>query len=108
MDSARDVISCHLPPETRVQNAYDDVASTIHQSLGTGAGEIFAAGFPHGPEENHQLSWVGGPAVLPAQEHGRGQIPVHIRRGMEGVVNKHSTEVESTAPPPRVCMTMVY
>ena len=36
MDSARHVIGCHVTPETRVQNAFDDVASTIHQALGHG------------------------------------------------------------------------
>jgi hypothetical protein len=32
MDSARHVIGCHSSRETRVQNALDDVASTIRQS----------------------------------------------------------------------------
>jgi hypothetical protein len=27
------IMDCHLTPGTRVQNAFDDVASTIHQSL---------------------------------------------------------------------------
>jgi hypothetical protein len=36
MDSARHVIGCHLTQETGVQNAFDDVASTIHQSLEAG------------------------------------------------------------------------
>jgi len=33
MDSARHVRGCKASQETRVQNAFDDVASTIHQSL---------------------------------------------------------------------------
>jgi hypothetical protein len=33
MDSARHVIGCHLTQETRVQNEFDDLASTIHQPL---------------------------------------------------------------------------
>jgi len=37
MNSARHVIGCHLTQGTRVQNAFDDVASTIHQSLADGA-----------------------------------------------------------------------
>jgi len=37
MDGARHVIGCHLTPEPRVQNAFDDVASTIHQFLGSNA-----------------------------------------------------------------------
>ena len=32
MDSARHVIGCHLTQDTRVQNASDDAASTIHES----------------------------------------------------------------------------
>ena len=36
MDSARHVIGCHVTPVARVQNAFDDVASTIHQSLAGG------------------------------------------------------------------------
>ena len=36
MDSARHVVGCHLTQQTRVQNGFDDVASTIHQSLGAG------------------------------------------------------------------------
>jgi hypothetical protein len=36
MDSARHVMGCRLTQETRVQNAFDDVESTIHQSLGGG------------------------------------------------------------------------
>jgi hypothetical protein len=34
MDSARYVIGCHVPQETSVQNACDDVASTIHEARG--------------------------------------------------------------------------
>ena len=34
MDSTRHVIGCHSTQESRVQHAFDDVASTIHQSLG--------------------------------------------------------------------------
>ena len=33
MDSARHVMGCHSTQETRVQIAFDDVTSTIHQSL---------------------------------------------------------------------------
>jgi len=33
MDGARHVIGCHSNQETRVLNAFDDVASTFHQSL---------------------------------------------------------------------------
>ena len=33
MASARHVIGCHSTPETRVHNALDDGASTIHHSL---------------------------------------------------------------------------
>ena len=36
MDSARHVIGCHLTQESRVQNAFYDAASTIHQSLPRG------------------------------------------------------------------------
>ena len=36
MDSARHVMGCHLTQSMRVQNAFDDVASTIHQSLRSG------------------------------------------------------------------------
>jgi len=36
MDSARHVIGCRLTQETRVPNAFDDGASTVHQSLGVG------------------------------------------------------------------------
>ena len=36
MDSARHVIGCHLTRETRVPHPFDDVASTIHQSLAGG------------------------------------------------------------------------
>jgi len=32
MHTARQVIGCHLTQETRVQHAFDDVASTIHES----------------------------------------------------------------------------
>ena len=37
MDCARHVIGCHLTQETRVHKSFDDVASTIHQSLGLGS-----------------------------------------------------------------------
>jgi hypothetical protein len=37
MDTARYVIGCHLLQYTRVQNADDDVAITIHESLQAGA-----------------------------------------------------------------------
>jgi len=37
MDVARHVIGCRLTPEPRVQNAFDDVASTIHRLLGSNA-----------------------------------------------------------------------
>jgi hypothetical protein len=33
MDSARHVTGCHLSLEIKVQNAFDDAASTIHQPL---------------------------------------------------------------------------
>jgi len=49
MDSARHVIGYHLTEEnedTRVQSAYDDGASTIHESLAGGAG----GGRGHGGE----------------------------------------------------------
>ena len=36
MDSACHVMGCHITQEIRVQNAFDDVASTIHQSLTRG------------------------------------------------------------------------
>jgi hypothetical protein len=36
MDSARHVIGCHVTKRTRVQHSFDDVASTIHESLGPG------------------------------------------------------------------------
>ena len=36
MDSAHHVIGCRLTQETRVQNALDDMASTVHQSLTCG------------------------------------------------------------------------
>jgi len=36
MVSARHVIGCHLTQKTRVQNAFNDVASTVHLSLAHG------------------------------------------------------------------------
>jgi hypothetical protein len=36
MHSACHVIGCHATEETRVQNAYDDMASTNHESLSAG------------------------------------------------------------------------
>ena len=36
MDTACHVIGCHLTQESRVQNAFDEVASTIHQSVAQG------------------------------------------------------------------------
>jgi hypothetical protein len=36
MDSACNFIACHLTQVTRAQYAFDDVASTIHQSLERG------------------------------------------------------------------------
>ena len=33
MDDARHVIGCNVTQETRVNHAFDDVASIIHQSL---------------------------------------------------------------------------
>ena len=33
MGSARHVIGSHLAQETRVENAFDDVVGTIHESL---------------------------------------------------------------------------
>jgi len=33
MDSARHVMGCHSAQQSRVHNAFDDVASTINQSL---------------------------------------------------------------------------
>jgi len=41
MDSARHVIGCHLTNTTRVRNALDDVASTIHQSLNSVSGLVW-------------------------------------------------------------------
>jgi hypothetical protein len=38
MVSARHVIGCEITPETKVQNAFDDVASTIRLSLRHGFG----------------------------------------------------------------------
>jgi len=38
MDTARHVLGCRLTQKARVRNACDDVACTIHQSLGGGAG----------------------------------------------------------------------
>ena len=46
LDSARHVIGCQLNQETRVQNAFDDMASTFPQSLGVGVRD--AAQEPHG------------------------------------------------------------
>jgi len=40
MDSARHVIGCHVTRERRVQNSFDDVASTIHQCLPEVAEEV--------------------------------------------------------------------
>ena len=37
VDIARHITGCRLIPETRVQCAFDDVASTIHQALKEGA-----------------------------------------------------------------------
>ena len=37
MESARHVTGCRLTQETRGQNAFDDVASIIHQSIAAGA-----------------------------------------------------------------------
>jgi hypothetical protein len=45
MDSARHVIGCHSTQETRVQNACDDVASTIHQSLAGGVLRVIGKEF---------------------------------------------------------------
>jgi hypothetical protein len=36
MDSARHVIGCRLTHETSFQNAFDDVASTVHKALSGG------------------------------------------------------------------------
>ena len=36
MHTARHVIGCHLTQEMRAQNAFDDVASIIHESLANG------------------------------------------------------------------------
>jgi hypothetical protein len=33
MDNTRHVIGCHLAQEPRIQNAFDDETSSIHQSL---------------------------------------------------------------------------
>jgi hypothetical protein len=38
MDSAHHVIRIHSIQEPGVQNAFDDVAGTVHQSLGGGDG----------------------------------------------------------------------
>jgi hypothetical protein len=40
MDIARHGITCHLAQEMKVQNAFDDVASTIHLSLATGSSAV--------------------------------------------------------------------
>jgi len=36
LDGAHHVITCHLTHETRVQSAFDDVTSTVHQTLARG------------------------------------------------------------------------
>ena len=43
MDSARHVIGCHSIHRSRVHNAFDDVASTVHQSLAAGNGGMDSA-----------------------------------------------------------------
>jgi len=43
MDSARHLIGSHFTKQTRVQNAFDDVASAIHQSLGGGVIDLSVA-----------------------------------------------------------------
>jgi len=43
MDSARHVIGCHLTRETRIRDAFDDVASTVCQSLEEG-GDLMTFG----------------------------------------------------------------
>jgi hypothetical protein len=40
MQSAHHVIGCHQTQETRVNNACDDVASTVHQSLNAGRAAV--------------------------------------------------------------------
>jgi len=49
MDGALHVIGYHLTQQTRVQNAFDDVANTVHQSLRRGLG-----GHAHNAEEQRR------------------------------------------------------
>jgi hypothetical protein len=45
MDSARLVIGCHSTQGTRVQNAFDHVASIIHQTLPRGNSFNYVCGY---------------------------------------------------------------
>jgi len=54
--------ACHLIQETSVQNTFDDIASTIHQSLGDGPLLSILAARLGAPSV---LCLVGGPYALP-------------------------------------------
>jgi len=89
MDSARHVIGCRLTQDTRVQHAFDDVASTIHQSLRGGVASLGA----------HR----GGRARVCRRlqrEDARGCLRGFQGRGRGVIENKHSTDIEYPPHPP--------
>jgi len=77
MDSARQVIGCRLTHETRVHVAFDDVASTIHQSLFPGQPVLMTSG-----GDNSVKQWIfdnqDGTARLLKFRAGHSAPPTHV------------------------------
>jgi hypothetical protein len=56
VDSARNVIGCHLTQDTRVQNAFDGVVMTFHESLARGDVEQGARGDGHAGADHARVA----------------------------------------------------
>jgi hypothetical protein len=79
MYSARNIIGCHLAPETRDQSPFDDVASTIHRSLPSRrCGTPYH--LPLGPSTNHPAPFE---SMNECSNTMGGIITPHRQRGGE-------------------------
>jgi len=71
MDSARHVMGCHSTQRKRLQNAFDDVASPVHQSLvgGDAAGATAGGAARRAPAAGAHLH-----ARVPAAVRALGRV----------------------------------